>query len=61
MLQKKFFNILTESEIRTLPGGPKHNFHYFIGFLEKPHGDLFIHAMYAKLRKQMGSQRSSRL
>ena len=58
MLKTNFFKIFDESEIRKLRGGPKHEFWYFIGVLEKSGGDFFVDVIWAKLRNQMGTQKS---
>src|SRR5215470_2863755 len=58
MFQKKLVRALTKIEISMLHGGPKHNFRYFVGISETAESDVFTNIVYAKLRNQMGSQRS---
>src|SRR4051794_26962990 len=59
MLPKKYFTAFTKSEISRLHGGPKHNFRYFVGISPSLESDVFTEVVYAKLRNQMATQKSS--
>jgi hypothetical protein len=59
MILKTYLTALTKSEISQLRGGVIHNHHYFIAISQRSDSDVFTDVVYAKLRNQMATQKSS--
>ena len=60
MFRKNWFPTLKKLQISQLRGGEKRNFYDFVGISETADSDVVTNTMYAKLRNQMGSQKSSK-